>query len=95
MQLKNIELGVAVGRPAFRQFTITQHPDGRYFANVVYVLQTIVDGATVAESEVVNEMLNHEQVLAHPMFSTLYPPVQAFTRSVLAVARPDLVEQPA
>lgn len=89
--LATLDLGAAVGRPAFRNFSVVQLRNGEYVVTVTYVLQTLVNGEIVAESEVVNRTLSDSEIRSHPDFAALYPAVQTFTRSVLAEARPDLV----
>ena len=89
--LKEIALGTAIGRPVFRHFSVTQTADNAYAVRISYSLQTVVGESVIAETSVVDEVLTGSQVTGHPLFPSLYPMIQGFTRAVLSEKRPDLV----
>lgn len=92
MNIKQVEIGVAVERAVFRAFTVSQDSSNKYTATVTYVMGTFVNDTLVSETPLLYAELTDQAVREHPQFATLYPLIQTFTRSLLASSKPELVE---
>lgn len=92
IQLKQTSLGEAVKETQFKSFSVQRGPSGQYSVTVEYVERVTAGGVVISETSALSAIIDDAAVREHPLFPQLYPAIQEYTRSILAEARPDLVE---